>query len=253
MTARIVCLVPSLTETLFELGLGAQLVGRTGFCIHPRVAVDAVAKVGGTKDVRLDRVRALKPSHVIVNVDENRAEDVEQLRSFVPELIVTHPNTPADNLGLIRDLGERFGVAPAATRMAARLEAELAASATREWPPEKVLYLVWRDPWVSVAADTYIAAMLATVGWQVLHPPGGWSGAARYPRFEDIAAEAAPAQRVLLSTEPYPFTPIHVAKLTSLLPRKKVQLVDGEMTSWYGARAAAGLAYLRGLRAPLAA
>ncbi|MEG2153908.1 MAG: helical backbone metal receptor [Burkholderiaceae bacterium] len=248
MSARIVCLVPSLTELLFQLGLKDQLVGRTDFCIHPRGAVDPIAKVGGTKNVRFDRVRALRPTHVIVNVDENRAEEVDQLRSVVPELIVTHPNSPQDNLALYRDFGERFGAAPAARRLRDRLEAELARCAATHWPVERVLYLVWRDPWMSVASDTYIAATLATVGWQVIHGPGGDSGAARYPQIDRIETAAAQADRILLSTEPYPFTAIHVAKLQALLPGRPVQLLDGEMTGWYGSRTAAGLAYLRSLR-----
>lgn len=250
MNARIVCLVPSLTELLFDLGLKEQVVGRTGFCIHPRGAVDAVAKVGGTKDVRMDRVRALQPTHVIVNVDENREDDLEQLRGFVPELIITHPNSPHDNLALYRDFGERFGATAVARQLSDQLEAELAHCAARQWTSERVLYLIWRDPWMSVASDTYIAATLATVGWQVIHGPGGYSGAARYPQVEQIEATAAKVDRILLSTEPYPFTAIHVAKLKALLPATPVQLLDGEMTSWYGSRAPAGLAYLRAARAP---
>lgn len=248
MGARIVSLVPSLTELLFELGLGGQVVGRTGFCIHPRGAVDSVTKVGGTKDVRLERVRELRPTHVILNVDENRAEHVEQLRRFVPELVLTHPLAPEDNLALYREFGERFGVEERAAALARQLEVELASNRAHAWTPERVLYLIWRDPWKSIAADTYIAASLASVGWQVIHGPAGATGAARYPDIDDLDAAARDADRVLLSTEPYPFTEVHVAKLRKLLPGKPVQLIDAEMTSWYGSRAPAGLAYLRALR-----
>ena len=106
--ARIVSLVPSLTELLFALGLGAQVVGRTGFCIHPRTAVRTVPKVGGTKDVDLDRLRALAPTHVIVNVDENTRACEQALRAFVPHVIVTHPNAPEDNRALYALLGGVF-------------------------------------------------------------------------------------------------------------------------------------------------
>jgi len=98
--ARIVSLVPSITETLVELGLRDRLVGRTGFCIHPRDAVRDIPKVGGTKDVKIERVRALRPSHVIVNIDENEASTVDRLREFVPHVVVTHPTSPDDNLAL---------------------------------------------------------------------------------------------------------------------------------------------------------
>ena len=107
--ARIVSLVPSLTELLFELGLGDQVVGRTGFCIHPRAQLRTVEKVGGTKDVKLERVRALEPTHLIVNMDENRRETVDELAAIIPHIIVTHPNTPRDNLALYRLLGGIFG------------------------------------------------------------------------------------------------------------------------------------------------
>src|SRR5512134_2407154 len=92
--ARIVSLVPSITELLFDLSLGPSVVGRTGFCVHPDPAVRAVPKVGGTKDVKVDALRALAPTHVIVNVDENEADDVEAIRAFAPHIVVTHPNAP---------------------------------------------------------------------------------------------------------------------------------------------------------------
>ena len=95
--ARIACLVPSLTELLVALGLGAQVVARTGFCVHPRAGVRRVPKVGGTKDVDLDALRAARASHLVVNVDENRRDVVDAARTFVPQVIVTHPQAREDN------------------------------------------------------------------------------------------------------------------------------------------------------------
>src|ERR1700712_400942 len=95
---RIVCLVPSITELLCDLGLAEQIVGRTGFCIHPWETVRTIPKVGGTKDVHMDRVRELAPTHVVVNVDENLKEDAETLATFVHSVVVTHPQGPLDNL-----------------------------------------------------------------------------------------------------------------------------------------------------------
>src|SRR5689334_1509447 len=100
---RIVCLVPSVTELICALGLADRLVGRTGFCIHPWETVRSIPKVGGTKDVKLRAVRALEPTHVVVNVDENTRETAEALAEFVPEVVVTHPIEPRDNLALYRD------------------------------------------------------------------------------------------------------------------------------------------------------
>jgi ABC-type Fe3+-hydroxamate transport system substrate-binding protein len=245
--ARIVSLVPSITELLFALDLGAQVVGRTGFCLHPRAAVRDLPKVGGTKDVDLARLRALAPTHVIVNVDENTRECVDALRTFVPAVIVTHPNAPEDNLALYRLLGGVFDRDTQAAALCAALERELAACRAAAFVPERVLYLCWKGPWITVAADTYIARTLAAVGWQVLHPPGGFAGAARYPAI-DLDAEVARVGRVLLSSEPYRFTDVHVRELQSRFPAVRVQWIDAEMTSWYGVRAIAGLRGLRDLR-----
>jgi len=246
--ARIVSLVPSITETLIELGLHDRVVGRTGFCIHPRSRVRDIPKVGGTKDVRLGAVRALRPTHVIVNIDENEAPTVERLRAFVPNVLVTHPNAPEDNLPLYRLLGGIFDRGEAAEVLCARLQGQLDMLGSADWPAETALYLVWQAPWMTVAADTYIARTLARVGWQVPHGAGGPTGAARYPQLTDLDAEVARVDRVLLSTEPFRFVEKHVHELRGRFPGKPVDLVDGEWTSWYGSRAIAGLEKLAEFR-----
>src|ERR687892_517302 len=97
---RIVSLVPSLTELLCDLGLAGELVGRTGFCVHPREVVRRIPKVGGTKSVNIARLRELAPTHVIVNIDENEKPTVDEIARFVPHVIVTHPLHPRDNVAL---------------------------------------------------------------------------------------------------------------------------------------------------------
>ncbi len=246
---RIVSLVPSLTELLLDLGLRDQLVGRTGFCIHPRELVRDIPKVGGTKDVKLDRVRALAPTHVIVNVDENELPTVEALRAFVPHVIVTHPQAPADNLALYRLFGGVFGRAHEAEALCAELQRELDACHAIDWPRERVLYLIWKDPWMTIAADTYIARTLALVGLDVAHGPGGERGAARYPVVDDFDGMVASVDRVLLSSEPFMFRERHVSELRARFPHRPIELIDGETTSWYGSRAIRGIGYLRMRRA----
>ena len=164
--ARIVSLVPSITELVCDLGLADQLVGRTGFCIHPWETVRHIPKVGGTKDLRYDVIRELAPTHVIVNVDENRREDAEALAEFVPEVVVTHPLSPHDNLALYRQLGDVFGRQRQAEALCARWEAahaELAGGPAR--PRQDVVYLIWREPWMTVAPDTYISQTLGLLNW----------------------------------------------------------------------------------------
>jgi len=239
--ARIVSLVPSLTELLCELGLGAQIVGRTGFCIHPRETVRSIPKVGGTKDVDVEKIRQLAPTHVIVNVDENRRSIMASLAPFVGSIFVTHPVAPADNLALFAAMGFLFS----RERPAAVLEERFVAALKRlqsvdDRAPAKVLYLIWRDPWMSISPDTYNARMLDLINWQSLPsaPPQ------RYPVI-DLADYTGVVDRVLLSSEPYPFRDKHIAEVQAICGDAcQVTIVDGEMLSWYGSRAIAGLDYL---------
>lgn len=242
---RIVSLVPSLTELLCDLGLADNVVGRTGFCIHPREVLKAIPKVGGTKDVDVDKVRALAPTHLVVNVDENRREQVDALARFVPHVVVTHPLVPEDNLELFRLFGGIFHREGEAAKLADDFRAarEALRRATEYLPRERVLYLIWKDPWMTVARNTYISAMLAAAGWDTLPEASG----ARYPEVGDASPELTLLNRLLLSTEPYRFTDKHLVEAGARFG-KPAQLIDGEMVSWYGSRAAAGLRYLAQLR-----
>jgi len=240
---RIVSLVPSITELLCDLGLAAYLVGRTGFCVHPAAIVANIPKVGGTKDVNVDKIRALVPTHLIVNIDENEKPTVDLLAQFIPHVVDTHPLAPSDNPALYRLLGGIFGAQEAAETLCRDFERELAdLRAMPAATPKTVLYCIWKDPWMTVARDTYIEAMLAQIGWRQWTPEDG--GAARYPTFDWSAKVLAAVDEVLLSTEPYRFTPAHASSLHEQIG-KPVRLVDGEMLSWYGSRAIRGLAYLR--------
>lgn len=252
---RIASLVPSLTELVCALGLADRLVARTGWCIHPAEALANVAKVGGTKTVNLAKLRRLAPTHVLVNVDENRLDTVEAIRAWgaaAPEIVVTHPLGPEDNPALVAQVAAVFagepGVAARAEALQSALVRELAATGPDRRAERPVLYLIWHDPWMTVARDTYISRMLARIGWRTLpEREGGPSGAARYPVLDEAEPWLAGVQRVLLSSEPFSFEPRHLAAAQALCPQATVQRVDGELLSWYGPRAVAGLAYLRAL------
>jgi ABC-type Fe3+-hydroxamate transport system substrate-binding protein len=241
---RIVSLVPSITELLCSLGLADRLVGRTGFCVHPAPIVRSIPKVGGTKDVDLAKVRALRPTHVIVNIDENERPMADALQAFVPHIVVTHPCAPEDNIPLYRLLGALFDRNAAADRLVRDLSAAMreCRHAAQSFVQENVLYLIWRDPWMTVAADTYISRTLALVGWRTLPD----STEVRYPTIELDAATLARVDRILLSSEPYRFTDRHIKELARhpAVGKRPVSLIDGEMTSWYGNRAIAGMQYL---------
>jgi hypothetical protein len=282
---RIVCLVPSLTELLCELGLAGSVVGRTGFCVHPAATVAAIPKVGGTKSVNVEKIRKLAPTHLVVNIDENEKPMVEALAEFIAHVIVTHPKSPLDNPKLYRLLGGIFAVEDRAEALCREFNVALAelkgvpVSALETTPPasadslaregantgvstddgslkkegdactvpptKTVLYCIWKDPWMTISDDTYIARMLQLIGWRHTALPEQESGK-RYPTFQWSAALVAEVDEILLSSEPYRFTEAHVDALEQQVG-KPVRLVDGEMLSWYGSRAIAGLRYLKTL------
>ncbi len=253
---RIASLVPSLTELLVELGLLGALVARTGFCIHPAALLRDVPKIGGTKDVNLAKLQRLAPTHVLVNIDENRRDTIAAIQAWPnpPQIVVTHPLRPEDNLALIQQMVEHFGAVPTvrerASALTQALRHELDLTRPEARAPQRVLYLIWRDPWMTVARDTYLAAMLARVGWLTLPDVlGGASGAARYPALLGHEPWLADVQQVLLSSEPYSFNERHLAEARMLCPNAQARLVDGELLSWYGARAVPGLRYLREIAA----
>ena len=252
---RIASLVPSLTELVVALGLGEWLIARTGWCLHPAETVARVPKVGGTKTVNLAKLRRLAPTHLLVNVDENRRETVEAIRAWgdaAPEIVVTHPVEPEDNLALVAQMAAYFGHLPEVAERAEALSAALRRGLELTLPAGrqavKVLYLIWHEPWMTVARDTYLSRMLARINWLTLPAAvGGEAGAARYPKLSGREPWLAQVERVLLSSEPFAFEAGHFEAAHALCPNAHVQRVDGELLSWYGPRAVAGLAYLRAL------
>ena len=253
-TPRIVSLVPSITELLIDLDLAPYLVGRTGFCIHPQEVVASIPKIGGTKDVNIEKIRKLAPTHLIVNVDENEKPTVDLLAEFIPHVVVTHPIKPHDNLELYRLLGAIFRVESAAESLCQRLQnalLQLPLSGTAK----TVLYCIWKDPWMTVSQDTYIANMLALCNctiWQLPQAraattPEQIAALPRYPIFEWSQIQAGEVDAILLSSEPYSFRQEHLEALQQQVTCPVLQ-VDGEMCSWYGSRAVLGVEYLSTLK-----
>jgi ABC-type Fe3+-hydroxamate transport system substrate-binding protein len=198
--------------------------------------VREIPKVGGTKDLKFDKIRELEPTHVVVNIDENRKEDAEALAEFIPNVVVTHPLSPQDNLDLYRQMGREFDREAQADVLCERFEAALARVDDR--PEQRVLYLIWRDPWMTISPDTYISQTLGLFNWRTVPTTTD----ERYP---EVDLAAVDIDRVLLSSEPFHFKEHHVPEVEALVPGAEVSLIDGEMTSWYGSRAIAGIDYLR--------
>lgn len=242
---RILSLVPSITELIVDLDLAKTLVGRTHYCIHPAKIVAAIPAIGGTKKINMAKARALAPTHVVVNIDENTREMVDELRQFVPHVLVTHPLAPVDNVALYALIGGVFGKAAEAAALAGRFESALAAltKATETLPERRVVYLIWQEPWMTVSADTYIARTLDLIRYRNQAPRSG----DRYPEIAFTPEFIASLDDILFSTEPFAFTEQHLAAFAETYPtaRGKLRLIDGEYASWYGSRAVPALEYLR--------
>jgi ABC-type Fe3+-hydroxamate transport system substrate-binding protein len=244
---RIVCLVPSITETLFALGAGDRVVGVTKYCTHPPLEVARITKVGGTKDPNLEAIRRLAPDVVICNEEENRYEDFAWLAAQGLPVYVTAPHTVADGITLIEKLGALLDCHAASAPMVDRLRtcyAQLTAEVAAH-PRLRVFCPIWRKPWMSFNHDTYIDNMLWCCGGEnVLR-----TKADRYytVTLEEVIAFAP--QVVLLPSEPYPFGSKHFMHLKPLADTPAGQAghfycVDGMALCWYGPRIAEGFEQL---------
>jgi len=161
--ARIVSLVPSLTELLFDLGLGASLVGRTAYCVHPVPAVRKIPAIGGTKRANLKKLLARAPTHALVNVDETPKALADCLADAGVSVVVTHPIAVDDNLEIYRLLGSIFCREAEAAALGDRFRKRRRSLGERAQflPERRVLYLIWKRPWMTISADTYVSNMLA--------------------------------------------------------------------------------------------
>jgi ABC-type Fe3+-hydroxamate transport system substrate-binding protein len=236
---RIVSLVPSQTELLFYLGLGDRVVGVTKFCVHPLADCKAKTMVGGTKKLDIELIKSLKPDLVIGNKEENEQVQVEALMPHMPVWMSDVNNLPTA-LAMIKSIGEITGTTQQATDLISDIDKGFAELKPKE--STKVVYLIWRKPYMTIGNDTFIHDMLERVG--LVNAFGHQN---RYPevKVKDIAA--AKPNVVLLSSEPYPFGQRHVDELREVLKDTPILLVDGEMFSWYGSRMLPAITYFNHL------
>lgn len=241
---RVVSLCPSLTETLFALGLDAEVVGRTSYCVHPAERVRNVATVGGTKNIETDRVQALEPDLIIAAKEENPQDTVETLAGMSPVYVVDVTDFETA-LHAITSLADLAGRDAQADELVGKIRAAFADLRPRT--THRVAYLVWRDPYMAVGADTYICSMLAKCGCENVcaHLTD------RYPEVTIEMLRRFAPQWVLLPSEPFPFDQTHVAELAPQLAPARVIHVDGQMFSWYGSRMLAAAEYLKQFTADL--
>ena len=244
---RLVSLCPSLTELLHDLGAADQVVGRTKFCIHPSPWVTGIEAVGGTKNPKLERIVALAPDLVLMNEEENRAEDARALRDAGVAVHSSMPRTAADTAQMVRSIAQAIGRDADGERIAADIErrAERVQRDATSRAELSYAYFIWREPWMTVNDDTFISAMFALAGGRNVFG----TLPARYPAVTIDQLRAAAPDVVFLSSEPFPFAAKHVEEMcvaTGWAPTRFV-LVDGELLSWHGSRTPAGIDYAESL------
>lgn len=241
---RIVSLIPSTTETLCALGLAEALVGVTNYCVAPRDVVRTKRRVGGEKDPDLDAIRRLAPDLVVANVEENRREDVETLRAAGIPVWVTYPRTVQGGIAMVRELGALTGTTARGEPLARELETLLAGvrAACAGRAPVRVFYPIWRNPYMTINADTYVSDMLGVCGGMNVFAERG----DRYPTvtLDEVAARAPDV--VLLPDEPFRFRRAHLADFAAFpdvpaVRDGRIVFVDGKLASWHGPRAAEAL------------
>ena len=252
---RIVSLVPSLTESLFALGLGERVVGVTDWCVHPANELASVAKVGGTKTPDLAAVAALQPDLVIANQEENRKRDVERLEAEGLRVWLTYPRSVREGAELLAEMAElgaddarRASVVAPVLRAVAEAERALAAATRHGVAPPRVFCPIWRDPWMAVGAPTYADDLIRLCGGANVFAQ---HAERRYPRVSFAEIEAAQPDVILLPDEPYAFGPDDARELAGLrVPAAtsgRIHLIDGTFVSWYGPRILRAVELLRRL------
>lgn len=237
---RIVSLVPSQTELLFELGLNEQVVGITKFCIHPAAQFQKKTKVGGTKKLNIELIRSLQPDLIIGNREENTREDIELLAAEFP-VWMSEVDTLEAAMDTITQIGELVDREPEAAYLNFLIKAgftDLQTLALEQGIDKKVAYLIWKNPYMLAGRDTFINDILVKNGLtnSIVE--------SRYPEMDLEELKVLNPELILLSSEPYPFREKHVEELKMAIPKAKVMLVDGEMFSWYGSRLVKAVQYL---------
>ncbi len=241
---RIISLVPSQTELLYDLGLDDEVVGITKFCIHPEHWFHNKIRVGGTKNIKIEIIHQLKPDLIIANKEENTKEQIEELRKHY-HVWITDISTLADALQMIKEIGELVGKYEEANLLAKNIHGkflELKTQLQNTSYKLRTAYLIWQNPFMAAGGDTFINDMMNHCGFENI-----FKEINRYPEITVEQLRKKNCELLFLSSEPFPFKQKHIEELTLQLPKTKILLADGEMFSWYGSRLQYAPAYFTGL------
>lgn len=225
---RIISLVPSQTELLYDLGLREEVVGITKFCVHPELWYRSKTRVGGTKNYHFDRIKALEPDLIIGNKEENDQVQIEALMGSYPVWMSDIADLD-DVYDMIAKVGQLVNKGHSAQALIQQMQAGFARFPTQK--ETKVVYLIWNDPIMAVGNHTFIHSMIEQCGWT-----NALAKHTRYPQLRLETLQAIQPDLLLLSSEPFPFKTKHLADFQASLPHTRVALVDGEAFSWYGSR-----------------
>ena len=245
---RIVSLVPSQTELLYDLGLEDSVVGITKFCVHPYHWKSTKTVVGGTKNIKIEKIKALQPDVILCNKEENTQEIVETLEKLFP-VHVSDVKTIEESQEMITQYGKMFKCNTEAAKINQKIEFRLREfqEIVNDIPIQKVAYFIWRNPWMVAGKDTFINHLLSLCKFENIYASNG-----RYPKvmIENIRQEGDP-DIVMLSSEPYPFKEEHAFELGRHTHHAKTIFVDGEYFSWYGSRLIKAFDYFKKLHQQL--
>lgn len=236
---KIVSVVPSQTELLYDLGLDEAVIGITKFCVHPEKWFRTKTRVGGTKTLNIEKIKDLQPDLIIANKEENTKEQIETLQTFTT-VYVSDIKTVGDALQMIRAIGGLTGKESKAEEIIHDIQNKF--EQLGKGLKKDVAYFIWRNPYMAAGNDTFIHDMITRIGWRNIY-----EGTPRYPEVDLADLKNRNPDLVLLSSEPYPFGQKHIDELQEYLPDTKIVLADGEMFSWYGSRMLHAPGYFKSL------
>lgn len=242
---RIISLVPSQTEFLYDLGLNDEVVGQTLFCIHPSTYHQTKPRIGGTKNLKLDLIAELKPDLIIANKEENEQKQIEYLQSHYP-VWISDIQTLADAYNMMEGIGAITGKQNEADIIVKNIKQSflgLDTLPTLANNSNSVAYFIWRKPYMVAGNHTFINHLLERIHLNNVFK----YKSSRYPEVTKEELIAAKPEYIFLSSEPYPFKQKHMDELQTILPQSKILLVDGELFSWYGSRLQHSCSYFKTL------